>query len=77
MGMSIVEAGDNRFALTVDQLLAPFEEVEVGIGADPDYFPGFRCYQLRPGPLGINGQYVAIIEDEVCCLCTQYLPAIF
>ena len=64
--MSIVKAGDNRFALTVDELFLSFEEVDVGIGANPNYFPGFRCHQLCPGPLGINRQYVGVIEDKAC-----------
>jgi len=54
MGVGVVEAGDNRFALAVDELFLSSEEVEVGIGANPDYFPSFRCCQLRRGPMGIT-----------------------
>ena len=76
MGVGVVEAGDNRFALAVDELFLSSEEVEVGIGANPNYFPSFRCRQLRRGPMGITRQYVGIIEDKVCCSCAQYSPAI-
>jgi hypothetical protein len=64
--MSIVEAGDDRFALTVDELTASFEAVAVIVAADPDYFTVFDCHQLRPGPATVHGQHISVIEDRVC-----------
>jgi hypothetical protein len=71
--MSIVEAGDDRFALTVDELTASFEEDAVVVGADPDYFTIFDCHQLRPGPAAVHSQHISVIENQVCCFCAQIL----
>jgi hypothetical protein len=67
MYMSIVEAGDDCFAFTVYELGTPLKEVEVTVGANPDYLPTPHRHQLRTRPLRIHRQDVGIIEDKVCC----------
>ena len=71
MDVSIIEAGDKRFTLTIDELATPSEEIEVAISADPDYFPISGCDQLGPGPAAVHGQNIGIMEHKVCCLRTQ------
>ena len=67
MYMSIVEARDDCFAFTVYELGTPLEEVEVAVGANPDYLPTPHRHQLRTRPLRIHRQDIGIIKDKVCC----------
>ena len=67
MDVSIIEAGDKRFTLTVDELAMPSEEIEVIIGADPDKLPSPHRHQFRPGSAAVHGQNIGIMENKVCC----------